>query len=127
MILRWLEEYTNPPLWFILLSLLGWYVLSSFLGKADKDKYGLSVKVNDNFFFITIFVSAAIILGSDTEEALRDEWRQYFYIGDTTLPGLIAYVVAMFGALTIFNLLITYVYTFTSSGIKKIHQWINKL
>jgi len=126
MIVRWLEEYTNPGIWFMLLSLLGWYVLSSFLGKAGKDKYGLSLRVYDNFLFVTIFVSLALIWGSDTDVALRDEWRQ-FIGGKITTFGFMAYVLAMFGALAIFNLLLTYVYILISSGIKKIHQWINKL
>ena len=125
-IVKWIVEYTNVNFWFAVLSFLSWYALSSFLGKAGKDKYGLSLRVYDNFLFVTAFVTLALIWGSDVEIALRDEWRQ-FLEGKITTLGFMAYVLAMFGALAIFNLLLTYVYILISSGIKKIHQWINKL
>jgi hypothetical protein len=125
-LISFFSEFTNPTIWFYFLAFLSATALVEALGDEGKDKYALSEKFLNYFMVISSLVTIAIASGSDTAEALSDEWSRY-YRGSMSGAGFIAWCVGLFGGLTAMNLVLTYITIPLVSLILNLHKKINKL
>lgn len=126
MINELIETYTNKNIWFLILSLMFFGFASTIIGDSEDRKFGLSETFYGYFFVISIIVPLLLILGSETSSYLADEFNS-FVKGEISKPGLIAFIFGMFGGLTVFNFLLTYITIAVVAGLKYIHSRINKL